>query len=174
MKSVAVLFILIIVSIMAGCSSIDVMTDFNTEWDFGPYKTYDWVAAKSPSLRDPLLETSFLDKRVKNAVERELGIKGYQKSVDDPDFLISFHIGSKSQVDVSTCGYHYPTSPHCWGGDVDTHIYSEGSLILDFIDFKEEELVWRGSAKGALYQNENSEETLNKAVAKMLKSFPPK
>ncbi len=116
MKSAAVLFALLVVAILAGCSGTDVTTDFNREWNLSPYKTYDWVAAKSPTLRDPLLETSFLDSRVKNAVEREFGIKGYSKLEEDPDFLISYHIGSQSQVDVSTCGYHYPTSPHCWGG----------------------------------------------------------
>jgi hypothetical protein len=173
MKSVAVLFALLVIAILAGCSGIDVTTDFNREWNFGPYETYDWVAIKSPTLRDPLLETSFLDSRIKNAVERELGIKGYSKSEEDPDFLISYHIGSKSQVDVSTCGYHYPASPHCWGGEIDAYTYSEGSLVLDFIDLKEEELVWRASAKGALYEDGESGKTLNEAVEKMLKDFPP-
>jgi len=174
MKSRTVLFALLTGAILAGCSGIDVMTDFNQEWNFSPYKTYDWVVVKSPSLRDPLLETPMLDSRVKFAVERELGIKGYERSEEDPDFLISYHIGSKSQVDVATCGYHYPTSPHCWGGEVEGYAYSEGSLVLDFIDFEEEELVWRGTAKGALYDGDDAKEVLNQAVEKVLKDFPPK
>jgi len=173
MKSVAALFALLVVIMLAGCSGIQVTTDFNREWNFDSYKTYDWVAAKSPELRDPLLETPMQDMRVKDAVERELGIKGYHRSVEDPDFLISFFIGSESQVDVSTCGYHYPTSPHCWGGDVEGYTYSEGTLVLDFIDFDKEELVWRGSAKGALYQGGSADKTLTEAVVKMLKDFPP-
>ena len=132
------------------------------------------MAAKSPTLRDPLIDTSLLERRLKNAVERELGIKGYRRSVDDPDFLISYHVGSQNQVDVSTCGYHYPTSPHCWGNEIDTYTYTEGTLILDFIDFKQEELVWRASAKSSLYEDKEAEKTLNQAVEKMLKDFPPK
>jgi len=174
MNSRTVLFALFAAAILAGCSGIDVATDYNQEWNFSPYKTYDWVAIKSPSLRDPLLETPMLDSRVKSAVERELGIKGYERSEEDPDFLISYHAGAKTQVDVATCGYHYPSSSHCWGGEVEGYAYSEGTLVLDFIDSGEEELVWRGTAKGALYDDKDSKEALNQAVAKILKDFPPR
>ena len=61
MKSRTVLFALLAGAILAGCSGIDVTTDFNREWNFSPYKTYDWVVVKSPSLRDPLLETPMLE-----------------------------------------------------------------------------------------------------------------
>jgi hypothetical protein len=132
------------------------------------------VEVKSPSLKDPLVDTPILDSRVKYAVERELGIKGFERSESDPDFLISYHAGTKSQVDVTTCGYHYPASSYCWGGDVEGYAYSEGTLVLDFIDATEEELVWRGTAKGAIYDDDDEKEVLNKAVVKILKDFPPK
>jgi hypothetical protein len=174
MKSSTVLLALLAGTILAGCSGIDVATDYNQEWNFSSYRTYDWVAIKSPSLRDPLLESPLLDNRVRFAVDRELGIKGFERSEQDPDFLISFHVGTKSQVDVATCGYHYPTSPHCWGGEVEGYAYSEGTLVLDFIDSAEEELVWRGTAKGALYDDDDAQEVLNRAVVKVLEDFPPR
>jgi len=174
MKSGTVLFALLAGTLLAGCSGIDVATDYNQEWNFSSYKTYDWVAVKSPSLVDPVLETPLLESRVKNAVERELGIKGFERSEEDPDFFISYHVGTKSQVDVSTCGYHYPASSHCWGGEVESYAYSEGTLVLDFIDSAEEELVWRGTAKGALYDDDDAKEVLNQAVVKILKDFPPR
>ena len=174
MKSRTVLFALLAGAILAGCSGIDVATDYNREWNFSAYKTYDWVGVKSPSLRDPVLETPLLDSRVKSAVERELGIKGFRMSKENPDFLISYHVGTRSQVDVATCGYHYPASPDCWRGEVETYAYSEGTLVLDFIDTVKEELVWRGTAKGAIYEDDDANEVLNSAVLKILKDFPPR
>jgi hypothetical protein len=152
---------------------MEITTDYNKEWDFSTYQTYDWVAAKSPTLRDPLIETNLLDTRVKRAVEGELSLKGYRQTTEDPDFLISYHVGQQSQVDVSTCGYHYPTTPHCWGREIDTYAYSKGTLVLDFIDAGKEELVWRASGSSAIHDPEEGEEIMRDAIKKMLKAFPP-
>ena len=173
MKITWVTLMVLALGALVGCSGIEVATDYNREWDFGGYATYDWVAEKSPTLRDPLIETSLLDRRVKRAVERELSLKGYELAADDPDFLIAYHVGQQSQVDVSTCGYHYPTSPHCWGREIDTYVYTEGTLVLDFIDSRKEELVWRASATSAIHDPNEVEETINGAVKQMLKNFPP-
>lgn len=158
---------------LIGCSGIEVATDYNREWDFAPYRTYDWAAQKVPELRDPLIDTSLLENRVKRAVEREMSTKGYSQSVEEPDILIAYHIGQQSQVDVSRCGYHYPTSPHCWGREVETYAYTEGTLVLDFIDYESEELIWRGTATSAIHDPEKVEETINEVVKKMLAKYPP-
>jgi hypothetical protein len=173
MKTAAVLLALLGLALLAGCSGIKVSIDYNRDWDFNSYRTYDWVADSPPVLRDPLIDTTMLERRVKNAVDRELNIKGYRKSKDSPDFWVAYHVATQNQVDVSTCGYHYPTSPHCWGSEVETYSYTKGTLLLDIIDSESEELVWRGSAESAIYDVKDAEQTINQAVKKMLKSFPP-
>ena len=64
-----------------------------------------------------------------------------------------------------------------WGGqNIDVHEYTQGTLILDFVDTKNKHLVWRGSAQGALPDNptpEKIEKKINEAVAKLLEKFPP-
>jgi hypothetical protein len=160
--------------VLIGCSGIKVSTDHNREFDFTRFKTYEWMADKPPVLRDPLLDTSLVDRRVKRAVETELQIKGYTKSASgQPDFFIAYHVGSQSQTDVSTCGYHYPVSPRCWGQEIETNVYSEGTLILDIVEPEDLELVWRGTATAVIEEPEQLEETVNKVVKKMLAEFPP-
>jgi len=58
-----------------------------------------------------------------------------------------------------------------------TYTYDEGTLILDFIDAKTKQPIWRGSAKADVRFNNSPEQKRNKvnqAVTEMLKTFPPK
>ena len=55
--------------------------------------------------------------------------------------------------------------------------YSDGTLALDFIDTEANELICRRSGvltiDEAQWTSERREETINKAVQKILKNFPP-
>ena len=53
-------------------------------------------------------------------------------------------------------------------------IYQEGSVIIDIIDSKEKQLVWRGAAEGVLYENDDPESVISETVKAILKDFPPK
>ena len=163
---------LVLIAVL-GCSGIKVSTDHNQEFDFTTFKTYEWMADKPDLLRDPLIDTALLDRRVKQAVEKELTMRGYVKTEGDPDFFVSYHFGTASQVDVSSCGYHYPASPRCWGQEVETYTYTKGTLILDFVEPADLELVWRGYARGAIHDVERMDETIGEAVRKVLSEFPP-
>ena len=54
--------------------------------------------------------------------------------------------------------------------------YTEGTLILDFIDSKSKSLVWRGVAKGAVDPSltpEKRTKRINEGAAKLMAQFPP-
>jgi hypothetical protein len=162
-----------VIFVVAGCSGIKVSTDHNREFDFTGFATYDWMGDKPDLLRDPLIDTALLDRRVKQAVDGELAARGYAKVDVDPDFFLSYHFGTESQVDVSSCGYHYPASPRCWGQEVETYTFTSGTLILDVVEPGDLELVWRGYATGAIHDVERMDETITEAVRKVLAEFPP-
>jgi hypothetical protein len=168
-----ILPVCLILAAVFGCSGVKVSTDYNNEFDFDRFKTYGWMATKPDLLRDPLVDTALLDRRVKRAVDDELAVMGYVRADADPDFLLSYHFGTESQVDVSSCGYHYPESPRCWGQDVEAYTYAKGTLVLDVVEPDDLELVWRGYATGAIHDVERMEETIREAVKKVLAAFPP-
>lgn len=59
---------------------------------------------------------------------------------------------------------------------MDIYEYEEGSLILDFVDPKTKNLIWRGSGKAQVdsaMTPESRDKLINEAVAKILKNFPP-
>ena len=54
--------------------------------------------------------------------------------------------------------------------------YEEGTLILDIVDPKNKQLIWRGSAQDEVHfksSPEKDQTQLNEAVRMMLQTFPP-
>jgi hypothetical protein len=172
--AVTISAVTILVLALLGCSGIKVTTNYNQEYDFKALESYAWLDTEPEILRDPLVDTVALQNLIKRKVENELNTRGYIKVESDPDFFITYHFGTESQVDVSACGYHYPDSPRCWGDDVETYAYTKGSLILDIIEPNDLELVWRGHATEAIYDPDTMDKTIGEAVHKVLARFPPK
>jgi Domain of unknown function (DUF4136) len=66
----------------------------------------------------------------------------------------------------------------CWGGMGETTMqvenYPVSSLVLDFYDAHNKQLIWRGVSSDTLSNPpEKNEKKLDKAVDKMLEHFPP-
>jgi hypothetical protein len=162
----------------AGCSSVSVSHDFDSQADFSKLRTFSWIDAPettSDSVQKELQTNSLVEGRVKNAVNRELAAKGIRETQENPDFLVAFHTGVEDKTDIQSWGYGYGY----WGmrgGGVSTIHYQEGTLILDFIDPKSNNLIWRGVGKKVVSQKtspERSEKEINNAVEKILKKYPP-
>ena len=162
----------------AGCSSVSVSHDFDSKTDFANLRTYSWITAPestSENVQRELQKNSLIESRVKKAVNRQLAAKGLRETTQDPDFLVAFHTGVQDKTDVQSWGYGYGY----WGmrgGGVSTIHYQEGTLILDFIDPKSKNLIWRGVGKKVLSGKtspEESEKTINTAVEEILKKYPP-
>jgi len=54
--------------------------------------------------------------------------------------------------------------------------WDEGTLLIDVIDAKKNELIWRGSAQAELRKHQDpseGQEVLNDVVARILRDFPP-
>lgn len=159
---------------MTACSSMRVSINYDQEVNFARYKTFGWIKKKPKLPPKKALRRSLVEKRVKSAVERELLAKGYQKAIGDkPDFLIAFHIGAQDKVDVTYYGYRYGPRGRWWGRAVEVERYKEGTLILDFVDPELHQLVWRGTAVGAIHYPETVGEKMDQAVEKILSKFPP-
>ena len=96
------------------------------------------------------------------------------------DVLIAYHTGTQDRQQYDTYGYGAGGWwGGYWGGGMTTtsvRTYTEGTLILDVVDRENNELVWRGSASKTIDEMESPEQrvkTVQSAVAKLLKDFPP-
>jgi len=177
MNAVKIFFALFFIGFTVSCSSTyDVKHDYGPQTNFSDLKTFDWMQEPEKASIDSLVVQG-----VKNAVNAELKAKGLMMTSNNPDFLIANHIGKKDRVQVSSWGYGYGRHRGYRGGywgrsGVTTYQYEEGSLVLDFVEPKTKDLIWRGSVKTEV-QNadtpEKKEELINESVKEILKKFPP-
>jgi hypothetical protein len=153
------------------CSPIyDVSYDYDSEADLTGLRTYDWLPIPPKVEADDLVVG-----RVKRATNAELEEKGFRMAPDDPDFLIAMHVGSEEKVTYKDWGYTY--GGYWRRGGRSKYKYQEGTLVLDFVDVKSNQLIWRGQAKGFLDRKstpEKEDRLVNEAVQKILKNFPPR
>ena len=167
------LFIIAILLFFSSCSTIHVKTDFDRDADFSVYKTYRWIPDKNRTRENKLMKDQLVKKHIYSAVDRELAEMGFKKAEGQrTDILVTFYIGTKKKVDITHYGYGYGR----WGGynrGVSVHRYKEGTLILDFIDAENKQLVWRGWASSVFHGRENAAEDIAKSVKRLLQEYPP-
>jgi hypothetical protein len=162
----------------------DVRYNFAQDEDFSKFKTYKWVDAKGADHADQLTE-----KQIKEAIDRELATKGLQKTDGDTADLyidIQTAINTEKQFTSYDTGWGYGPG---WGGGWygggmasttttgSTSTIYVGQLGLDMYDSAKKDLVWRGVASKTIdpkAKPEKQQKNINKAVAKLLKNYPPK
>lgn len=165
--------------LLSGCSGMRITTDFDQTYNFSNLRTYAWMEGKRSRPTDPSVDTSLLETRVKNAVDAELAMKGYEAvPADQADFHVGYHAAVRSKIDAYTMSNFYGYRPGWGAGYSDVHVYEydEGSLVLDIVDPDTNNLLWRGGAQaevGDWDTPEKREARIREAVARILSRFPP-
>jgi Domain of unknown function (DUF4136) len=151
--------------------------------DFAKYKTYAWVKIKDAGYPDDIA-----DAQVKTAIDSQLAAKGLTKAdADSADLLVGYQV--KVDQEKQWNAYGMGGGPawgwgsgyygYGYGGGMATATSTTlniGTLALDMYDRTGKQLVWRGMASKTLdpkAKPEKRTKNLNKAMAKMLKNYPP-
>src|SRR5690554_810471 len=166
---------LLLLFVFTSCSTVRVATDYDKEVNFNQYRSF---AFYKPGVDKA--QISDLDKkRILRAIEENLQAKGMNKS-ENPDLLVSIFTKEKERVDVynNNFGYGWGWSPWYYGGYYGgTSVSStpEGTLYIDLIDAKTNNLVWQGmgSADLVTHNMERKEERIQEIVMKILAEYPP-
>jgi hypothetical protein len=168
--------LLSIFAVLAGCSpQIGVFSDFDPEYDLSTYKTFDWgQKVKIEEGKNPLHYNELNDKRIKSAVLEQMTMRGYQLTSDNPDLLLHYHIiiDDKSVVKTDPYGYNY--GPYWMQMETNVFIYREGTLILDLMEPKSQNLIWRGWAVLDIDQIDPGQldEIIKTTIARIFKKYP--
>jgi len=168
---------ILIYIIFTGCSSVTVNNDYDIYTDFYKYKSF---YVYTGILKDNKLETvPLVKKRVLDAITSEMKAKGFTKSDSIKADLTIFamaHTAEKINVNNYGYSYGYGWGPYPYGRNIDVSYYTQGSLIIDFVDNEKDQLVWRGIGTTVLQNQgtpEEREQFINDAVAKILDQYPP-
>jgi len=181
MMNVRRLLVLALVTSLGGCAQIIVSSDHDPSASFSGLRTYAWRSDPPTLPDDPRLSGPFFAAQVHKAVDKGLAAKGYEEVTSgEPHFLVGYHVVLQEKLETATMNTSYGYRRGWgWGGMSQTHLssFEQGTLILDIVDPETKRLVWRGSAKAVVdfsASKEKRERRLNRAVKKLLKSFPPK
>ncbi len=189
---------------LAGCATLQVETDYAPELSLTQLSTSDWVDQEAYASGHPAVDSPLLKRHIRDAVESELGRMGYRKVTSEtPDFRIAYRVMAeeKSRVDRSYGyagpyvypGYFYPGyfgyrfyggrsfTPYYrysgagYAGTGRVREYLRGTLVLDIIDVRTDEVVFRGWAIKSLHHDPRPDKVrmyVDEAVEKILENFP--
>ena len=168
-------------------SAQDVRYNFLPGTDFAKYKTYKW--SRIPKVEYP---NQILDNQIMQAIDAQLSLKGLSKTDGESADLIVVYQAAVSQqqqwnsysTDMGG-GWGYGRwggwgGYGGYGGSVSTTTTSStiniGTINLDIYDVAAKNQVWRGAASKTLGSGKDpkkAQKNLNKAMAKLLKNYPP-
>ncbi len=166
---------LLLLLVFTSCTTVRVATDYDRTVDFSKYNSY---AFYKPGIDK--VEISDLDKkRILRAIDAELAAKGMAKS-DTPSLLVSFFTKERERINVynNNFGWGWGWNPWWYGGYYGSTVSrsTEGSLYIDLIDAKTNELVWQGIGSARLITNgdiEEKEERIREIVQEIIARYPP-
>ena len=160
----------------------DVVYNFDKAADFSKFRTYKWVPIK-----DAEKIGDFQDKQIKDAVDAELAKKGLAKTdAENADLYLGYQLGTQTATQFTAYktdwGYGVGWARGSWyrgvggmtTGQVSTLYF--GQLALDMYNSMNHSLAWRGVASKTIdpkAKPAKQQKNLEKAVATLLKNYPP-
>ena len=157
------------------CATLRVDSYLERGADFAHYRSYAWAASDAFSTGDPRLDNNrFFTERVESAVDRQLRGRGVEKTgADTADLVVHIHTRVDQRLDTNAFDQEYG---RCDAEECRPRVYDAGTLLLDFIDTRTNTLAWRGWAEGSLDgvidDQQWMEETVDKAVERILARLP--
>jgi hypothetical protein len=163
--------------------------------NFSRYRTFDFAdtEVKTSGDQNPLLRSAITQDRIKQAIASELAKRGLRQVETNPDFLVTTHTfvekAERTVYDTQpAAGYAYPYSvgyrgrflPVNYGywygpsyySQPRTEQYREGTLVIDFIDARSNNLVWRGSIADPVDDAGRLGSEFSKNAKEILDKFP--
>jgi hypothetical protein len=151
-----------LVLVGAGCGAA-VTSTVTPGSNLGQYKTYTFL---TPHYRQGRPESP-AEQEARASLAQGLADKGLMLAQpgQKPDFEVAYNVKEQQKWDVEDLGYY-------WGpGNV--YSYTQGTLIVDFVDPATNKVFWRGTATDVV-DNPSSPDLgkVDAAVTKMVKQYP--
>jgi len=169
--------------LFAACSPIRVSTMVAPDANLGSLRTFKVLnvparrtAAAQALQNDPMFENSISNRAIRNHLTAAFSARGYAVDDVNPDFTVAYYASRRGQLDVTAWDYGYRGR---WGGwregpgMVEVRPFVEGTVIVDVVNPKTHELVWRGRGVSDVSDDpETYTQNLNRTVKEIAKRFP--
>jgi len=149
-----------------------VKTDYDKDFDFQKLKTFAFKTQHRANT-DPLKADSILDTRIREALRSKLEAEGFQYAPDgNADFLIRYFASQKEKLNVQDLDYGFPRRWRWgFGPDIWTNYYTVGSMMVDFVDPVNKQLIWRGMSSQTISGLNPSDKHVASGVKDLIKHY---
>lgn len=179
MKTFLYFFIVLVLFASACSSGVKVSSNYEEDVDFSSYSTYKMLPIGHEGT-DSVVYSEENKQLIRDAITRELEAMNYTREESNPDLLVyaTIAIEEKEQKRERTFRegpYYTGQRRYSWSASDSILVgyYNEGSLVINLVDAKRNEIVWHATARKALKDNPtDKEEIINQAVADMFKEYP--
>lgn len=171
------IYYLLMIFIIAACSSVTTSFDYDKTAEFSKYQTYAFTEHT-----EKLPEINQLDRdRILAAIDTEMSKRGYTKSDASSDVLVDVFLKTEEEISATatnTGGYGRWGYGYGWGGGtthVDYNKYTKGTLFISLVDRSTEKIVWQGRGTKTLNENvkpEKKEQNIKSAIAAIFMKYP--
>ena len=185
-------FVISLLALLAGCAP-RVTVDTAQNIDFSQYHTYTWMDPSVKAGQNPLYYNQIATQNVEQTVDQVLSGRGLQKNDRRPDLLIGYNFFVQEKTrnvssyngPVGMYGPYYGWGrwgyggwgPSWWGWNSYGPMYNQqqyeaGTLVVDMVDAKTKQLIWRGSVQNAVGDPARINQQLTREVAQIVERFP--
>ena len=178
MRRLPVVLLISLTAVTAGCLPLmPVGAHVQRGTDFTRYQTYAWGPADALPISDQRLRDNpyFVDD-VHGAIDREFQERGLRRADSErADLLVHYHaaIIGRLEVQSRTGRYRDCVGEACRGTVSD---YDAGTLVIDVLDTRLQQLVWRGWAEHRLEDMLDDPPAVHRrvqdAVHRIMKTLP--
>jgi hypothetical protein len=169
-------------AVSAGAFAQSIRYNFAPGTNFSQYKTYKWVRVEGAQYPNQLI-----DQQIMRSIDAQLASKGLTKTDDKPDLVVTYQVAVNQEKQWNA----YSTGGDYWGwggwggwggmGGMQTTTATSstiniGTLNLDLYDVSSKKQIWRGEATKTLgnpKKPEKLQRNIDKAMAKLMKNYPP-
>ena len=167
------LCVLMILGLLAGCSTMQVVTDYSESADFSRFKTFQYKQTDMT-----IADTNPLaHRRIVNAIRQEMIASGLTEVDSDPDVYVTYYGKVNEQIVLHHTHLGYHRGSHWRGGARPGTIattYVRGTLVIDIWEAEQRELVWRGVVSDAVSGNpDRNTARINRGISRVFERFPP-
>jgi uncharacterized membrane protein len=166
---------------------MSVKSDYDKNFDFSQLHTFSFKTDRASN--DPLSTNTIEAGRIQNALTAQLEANGFTQAVQNPDFIVAFYSTTRQKTQVQSDGGFGPGigfgygrgfgwgygMPGRWrwgyGPDIWTTNYTQGCVMADIIDPKNNQLVWRGAVTDTVNGIGQSEKQSDQAAKDLVKNF---
>lgn len=176
-------------ALLGGCATMgtEIRTDYDATVDFSRFQTFAFMDREERG--STRTYDTLGDRRVIDAVARELTARGYRRVEQDPDLLVNFTMSTESVEEIRSVpsamvhpgyawrsGFYHPWPTYSYAYTHETWVnrYEEGTLYIDLVDAERNQLVWEARAVGRVTKatREDPAGALDQAVAEIFARYP--